>query len=108
MSYPRLWLLALGCVAPALAQPSVDQILEKYAQALGGRAAYQKVTTRAMTGTVEIPDDSVTGTARVFAKAPGGYHMIMDIPGYGVVETVLDGTTGWEKNPDNGTRAMSK
>ena len=55
---------------PALAQPSVDQILEKYAQALGGQAAYEKVTTRTMQGTVEIPDDNASGTAQVYAAAP--------------------------------------
>lgn len=100
--------LALAAAAPALAQPSVDQIIEKYQQALGGQAAYEKVTTRAMKGTVEIPDDNVTGTAQVVAKAPGSFRLTMDIPGYGVVETVLDGGNGWEKNPDSGTHAMSK
>jgi hypothetical protein len=32
----------------------------------------------------------------------------MDIPGWGVVETVLDGANGWERNPDSGMHAMSK
>jgi outer membrane lipoprotein-sorting protein len=104
-------LLALAAAAPVAlghAQPSVDQILAKYAQALGGQAAYEKVTTRAMKGTVEIPDDNVTGAAQVWAKAPDSFRLTMDIPGYGVVETVLDGANGWEKNPDSGMHAMSK
>ena len=108
MSYRQYCLLALAAAAPALAQPSVDQILTAYAQALGGQAAYEKVSTRTMKGTVEIPDDNVTGTALVVAKAPGSFRLTMDIPGYGVVETVLDGGNGWEKNPDSGTHAMSK
>jgi outer membrane lipoprotein-sorting protein len=108
MSYRQYCLLALAAAAPALAQPSVDQILSAYTQALGGQAAYEKVTTRAMKGTVEIPDDNVTGTAQIVAKAPGSFRLTMDIPGYGVVETVLDGDNGWEKNPDSGTHAMSK
>ena len=108
MSYRQYCLLALAAVAPALAQTSVEQILEKYTQALGGQAAYEKVTTRAMKGTVEIPDDNVTGAAQIVAKAPGSFRLTMDIPGYGVVETVLDGGNGWEKNPDSGTHAMSK
>ena len=70
MSYPRLWLPAMLSMAPLLAQPSVDQILEKYTQALGGRAACEKVTTRTMQGTVEIPDDNASGTAQVYAAAP--------------------------------------
>lgn len=108
MHHRQFWLWALIGAAPALAQPSVDQILDKYAQALGGRAAYEKVATRAMKGTVEIPDDNVTGTVQVWSKAPGSYRMTMDIPGYGIVETVLTGAGGWEKNPDSGTHAMSR
>jgi outer membrane lipoprotein-sorting protein len=111
MSCRQCWMLALAAGATAAvghAQPSVDQILAKYSQALGGQAAYEKVTTRAMKGAVEMPDDNVTGTAQVWAKAPASFHLTMDIPGYGVVETVLDGANGWEKNPDSGMRAMSK
>jgi len=109
MSYPRLWLLALLGSAPALAQPSVDQILEKYTQALGGRAACEKVTTRTMQGTVEIPDDNASGTAHVYAAAPERYRLTLNIPEYGgVIETVLDGENGWQKNPDSGVHAMSR
>jgi len=107
MIYRQVWLLVLACAAPVLAQPSVDEILQKYVQALGGKEAYEKVTTRAMKGTAEIPDDNVTGAARVVAKAPGSFRLTLDIPGYGVIETVLDGTNGWEKNPDSGVHAMS-
>lgn len=108
MRYSRLYALALSGAVQALAQPGVDQILEKYVQALGGRAAYEKVTARAMKGTVEFPDDGSTGTLQVYAKAPGSFRLTIDIPGYGIVETVLDGDAGWEKNPDSGTHAMSK
>jgi outer membrane lipoprotein-sorting protein len=108
MRYSRFLLPALVCAVPALAQPSADQVLEKYAQAIGGQAAWEKVTTRAMKGSVEMPDDNVTGTARLYAQAPDRYRLTMDIPGYGIVETVLDGDNGWEKNPDSGVHAMSR
>src|SRR5580692_11072841 len=107
MAYRRCILLALAA-APVLAQPSVDQILSKYTQALGGQSAYEKVTTRAMKGTVEIPDDNVTAAAQIWAKAPGSFRLTMDIPGYGVIETVLDAGNGWERNPDAGMHTMSK
>jgi outer membrane lipoprotein-sorting protein len=109
MSYPRLWLPAMLSMAPLLAQPSVDQILEKYTQALGGRAACEKVTTRTMQGTVEIPDDNASGTAQVYAAAPERYRLTLNIPEYGgVSETVLDGENGWQKNPDSGVHSMSR
>ena len=108
MSYRHGWLLALMGIGPLCAQPSVDQILDKYVQAIGGQSACEKVTTRSMKGTVEIPDDNVTAPLQVVAKAPNSFRLTMDIPGYGVIETVLDGANGWEKNPDSGIHAMSK
>ena len=108
MSHRQFWLLAWVGLAPLYAQPSVDQILEKYVQSIGGQAACEKITARAMTGTVEMPDDNVTGSARVVAKAPASFRLTMDIPGYGIVETVLDGAAGWQRDPDSGMHAMSK
>ena len=112
--YWLLSLLAVVLAAPGLGQAlsqasiDVDRILAAYTRALGGEAAYEKITTRAMKGTVEIADDNATGTVQVWAKAPDSFRLTMDIPGYGLVETVLDGEKGWEKNPDSGTRAMGK
>jgi len=108
MRFLEYVLLAMAAAAPALAQPGADQILAKYAQALGGKDAYEKVTTRVMKGTVEIPDDNVSAPVQIVAKAPASLRLTMDIPGYGLVETVLDGDKGWEKNPDSGVHAMSK
>ncbi|MBI3669326.1 MAG: hypothetical protein HY237_06065 [Acidobacteria bacterium] len=39
---------------PAL--PTVDQILDKYVQALGGKTAIEKLSSRVSKGTFEIPD----------------------------------------------------
>src|SRR5262245_6480776 len=58
--------------------PTVDQILDKYAQALGGELAFRKLTTRIMTGTIEIKAEKegipnkidVTGEYEIYAVAP--------------------------------------
>lgn len=107
MRYRQIILIALIGAAQALAQPSVDQILEKYAQAVGGQAAFEKVTTRVMKGEATIPDDDTTGTVVVYAQAPGRYRATLNFPD-AIFETVLDGDHGWEKNPDSGVHAMSR
>jgi outer membrane lipoprotein-sorting protein len=49
------------------------------------------------------------GTAQVYAAAPERYRLTLNIPEYGgVIETVLDGENGWQKNPDSGVHAMSR
>jgi zinc protease len=104
----RVCMLAGLAVAAAFGQRSAEQVIEKYMQAIGGRAAFEKVTTRVMKGTVEIPDDQTTGTAEIYAKAPDRYRSTFDFPGYGTVERVLDGEKGWDKNPESGVSVMSR
>jgi len=108
MSYRQWWLIALITTASALAQSTPDQIVDKFTEAVGGRAAYEKVTTRTMKGEVTIPDDNTTGTLEVYAKAPDRYRETTDFPGYGVVEMVLAGDKGWKKDPDAGVNSMSR
>src|SRR6266851_3595985 len=46
---------------PAL--PTADQILDKYVQAIGGKAAVEKQTSRVAKGSFEIPAVGASGTA---------------------------------------------
>jgi hypothetical protein len=108
MTYRHCCLLVLLGTAPALAQPTLDQVLEKYVQAVGGPSAFEKVTSRVMKGAVEVPDDNTTGTVEVYAKAPDLYRATYNFPGYGIVELVLAGDRGWKKDPDAGVSNMSR
>lgn len=51
--------------------PSVDEILARYAQAMGGKAAFEKVNTLVIRGTIEFPSNSLSGTTAEYFKAPG-------------------------------------
>jgi len=39
----------------AASNPTLDQVLDKYVQALGGKEAIERVTSRIMTGSIESP-----------------------------------------------------
>ena len=54
--------------------PTVDQILQKNIDAIGGRAAMSKITTVTARGTISVADAGVNGTIELFQKAP-------DLPG---------------------------
>ena len=98
----------LICVASALAQePTVDQILEKYIQATGGRAAAEKLTSRASKGTFEMPAMGLKGATEIFAKAPNKVLITTNIPGLGVVEQGFNGTVGWSRDAMQGLREQS-
>ncbi|MEK6321482.1 MAG: hypothetical protein AABN33_07345 [Acidobacteriota bacterium] len=86
------------------ALPTVDQILDKYVQAIGGKAAIEKQTSRVSKGSFEIPAVGASGTAEIFEKAPNKTVAIINIPGFGVVQEGFDGKMAWAQDPQSGLR----
>ncbi|MFA5833934.1 MAG: hypothetical protein WDA22_10715 [Bacteroidota bacterium] len=80
--------------------PKVDSILEKYIEALGGKEKILSVTSRVRTGVVEISGIPSKGTVKRYQKAPNKLMGIQQIPGYGIVQTIFDGTTAWYQRPE--------
>jgi len=91
---------------PAGATPSVDQIIDKYVQALGGKAAMEKITSRNTKGTLDI-SIGASGTADIYEKAPNKSLTLIDIAGFGVVREGYNGTVAWSDNPQAGMREKS-
>lgn len=92
---------------PAAALPSVDEILDKYVKASGGKEAIQKLTSRTSKGTFEIEAMGMSGGFQSFAKAPNKSTTIVEIPGFGTVQDVFDGTKAWDSNPQTGLRELA-
>jgi len=95
--------LAAPQAAPAL---SVDQILAKFVQALGGKAALEKVTSRLTTGTLDA------GEGRLYAleireKAPDKFLFIVLVEGQAAVKRGFDGAVGWEYSAQQGISQLS-
>jgi len=82
--------------------PSVDDILAKYVQALGGEQAIRKVTTRVITATGSVPTGpggtiAVPADVERYQKAP---NLIVDIyhTKAFTVSDGFDGTTKWSQD----------
>lgn len=88
--------------------PTVDQVLDKYVAALGGKAALQKINSRVATGDIELPDQFASGAVLMQAKAPSSRRYKIDIQDFGVVEQCFNGSTGWANNPQSGLRDMTE
>ena len=85
---------------PAL--PTVDQILAKYVQSLGGEAALRKITSRTITGTQYIPTGpggTVPTPASVerYLKAPNLAVTIYRAPTYAISQG-YDGRAAWSQD----------
>lgn len=90
----------------ALAMPSADQILARYVEVEGGRAAWQKLTSRVSKGTIEVPSMNLSGTVEIHEKAPDRLVGVVTINGQSFRQG-FDGTIGWTDDPENGLREQS-
>jgi hypothetical protein len=88
-------------------EPTVDQILDKYMQASGGRKAVEKITSRVTKGTVEFSTIGLKGEIESYAKAPNKTLTIFNLSGLGEFREGYDGKIAWSQNPMMGLREKS-
>src|SRR5215210_5649586 len=79
--------------------PSVEQVLNKYIAAVGGRAAAAKLQTRVLKGTIEQTQGRNPGVELTF-KAPDKYLLVMTTKQQGIIYQGFNGTTGWIKTDE--------
>jgi hypothetical protein len=92
---------------PAETLLTVDQILDKYVQAIGGKVAILKFNSTVSKGTCETPATGASGPIEIYAKAPNKWVFIITIPGIGAIMEGYDGATGWSQDPTTGLREKS-
>ncbi|HJU91850.1 MAG TPA: tetratricopeptide repeat protein [Pyrinomonadaceae bacterium] len=80
--------------------PTVDEVLSKYVEALGGSAAINAVTSRVMKGSVDIAGISRGGTFENYAQAPNKMLEAMDAYPMGAVKIGYNGRSGWARSKD--------
>src|ERR1700719_7360 len=92
--------------AASASTPTLDQVLDKYVDALGGREAWKKLVSRQSTGTIEVPAMKLSGTFQVTEKAPNRMLSVVVVAGANFREG-FDGKTGWSDDPQNGGREQT-
>jgi len=90
--------------APSVQLPTVDQVLDKFVTAIGGKPALEKHASRVSKGTLDSPDAPINGTVEVSEKAPNKNLTVINIPAIGIVRDGTDGTISWEDDPTTGLR----
>jgi hypothetical protein len=87
--------------------PSVDQILDNYERAIGGRQAWAGLTSRVSKGALEAPESGLSGTFEVYELGPNKIYLIERLANGKEVKIAFDGMVGWTINPQSGTRRLS-
>jgi zinc protease len=78
-------------------QAQIDQILQRYDEALGGREALDAIKSYKLKGTFQIA--GLTGTFQAWRKDPNKYATMMEFPRVGTLKKGFDGETSWVKTP---------
>lgn len=104
---PALALLAIA--APAFAEddlPTAEEVMNKFIEATGGAGAYEELSSRKITGTVEIVAAGVKGDVTIYQQAPDKLLSTLDFEGIGEVVQGTDGKAAWSEDPNTGARLL--
>lgn len=91
-----------GVAAQETALPSGESVLDAYVEATGGKAAYEAIRNRMISGRLEIPAVGIVLDMTQYQTAGGRYYTLASSPDLGAVESGSDGETVWTINPFEG------
>jgi len=83
-----------GAVRAEAQQPTVQQVYDKFADAVGGRAAWKSVVGRSDKGTANITFAGISGSYERHETLPNKMRMIIDL-GVVRIDQGFDGEKGW-------------
>src|SRR5688500_20346597 len=109
-----LILLALASAQTASSQ-TADELIEKSIAAMGGRAAFEKIKTRVMSGTITIntPGGDLPGTIEIFNARPYKTRTLIkaDLTQFGAgmleIDQRYDGQSGYMLNTLQGNSEIT-
>jgi hypothetical protein len=94
--------------APGISSPAasasplhdpVDEILDRYEQAVGGKEAIERITSYKMKGTFALSNLREPGTLEAWGKNSEKSLIILEFPRLGTLKKGFDGETRWVQTP---------
>lgn len=92
--------------APAQADVTAEQVLDKAIEASGGKATISKIKTAVLKATMEAPMQGLKGSVVTYVKAPNKIRVETDIEGLGKTIQGFDGKVAWSSDPIQGLRKL--
>ena len=94
-----LGLLAPIAIAPARAQddalPKAEEVLAQYIEVTGGAAAYEALSSRKVTGSIEFVGAGLKGTLLLQQQAPARMKTTLELENVGTFVQGTDGTVAF-------------
>jgi hypothetical protein len=96
-----------GAPAEANAQPAAREILNRYAEAIGGAELWKAREGWHTTGEFSLTAMGLTGSLEIWGGTPDRTVTRVTIPAIGDILRGYDGTVGWSINPVEGPRLLA-
>lgn len=84
------------------------KVIDTYIEKIGGKELLESIKSIHTVGTMSIPMAGMTGQMQIFIAEPGKIATIMELPGFGRIESGYDGEYGWNSDPMSGPRLMTE
>ncbi|HYH82380.1 MAG TPA: DUF4412 domain-containing protein [Longimicrobium sp.] len=107
LALAALALAAQAGTASAQQLPPAQQIVDKYVQAIGGRAMLGRFNTRHTVAEMSMPAMGMTMTMNVYQARPNKVVTRMDMGAMGTATGGYDGTVAWSNNSMQGPRILT-
>ena len=83
------------------------KVIDTYIEKIGGKDMLEGIESMHSVGTMSIPMAGMTGQMQIFIAEPGRISTVMELPGFGRIESGYDGEYGWTIEPMSGPRLMT-
>jgi hypothetical protein len=93
-----------AATSPQVALPAAWQVIDRYLDSAGGRAALLKLRSREVWARYEIPGRNLSGELSVLSARPDRLLIKTAYPELGVAVTGFDGSVGWTAEPGSKPR----
>ena len=75
--------------------PKAETLLDKYIEATGGKAVYEKNRNQMVTGTMDFAGMGMKGTMTAYRAAPDKSYAEINLGGVGKIQEGSNGTVAW-------------
>lgn len=88
--------------------PTIDALVNRHVDAIGGKEAQQKLRSRVIRGRLELPGLASWAQLNIYAKAPNKSYAVMNVePAGGQVKHGYDGHAVWNAGGTMGIKALT-
>lgn len=100
-------LVLLLCMTGYGADDGAEKILDRYADAIGGKARLEQVKSTVIKGTFSLPDMGMYAAMESYTVTPDKSFLKIDLGDFGTATNGVNGDVVWDINPMTGPRILT-